>query len=75
MSGLIAPVTISATYPGTGDNSSGGNVVFDPKKYKERASLLLLNGVVYTAWASHCDSAPYTGWIIGYEETTFTTRD
>ena len=35
-----------------------------------RASLLLLNGVVYTAWSSHCDFRPYTGWIIGYDEKT-----
>jgi hypothetical protein len=66
----LSPVTISATYPGTGANSSGGNVVFDPAQYKERAALLLLNGVIYTAWASHCDDTPYTGWIIGYDETT-----
>jgi hypothetical protein len=66
----LAPATISATYPGTGDNSSGGNVIFDPAQYKERASLLLLNGILYTAWASHCDFRPYTGWIIGYDETT-----
>jgi len=64
------PVTIQATYPGTGDNSSGGRVVFDPKQYKERAALLLLNGVIYTSWASHCDFRPYTGWIIGYNETS-----
>jgi hypothetical protein len=66
----LPPVTISATYPGTGDNSSGGQVVFDPAQYKERASLLLLNGIVYTAWASHCDIRPYTGWIIGYDAST-----
>ena len=64
------PVDIAATYPGTGDNSSGGNVVFDPKQYKERAALLLLNGIIYTAWASHCDDRPYTGWIMGYSEAT-----
>ncbi len=64
------PVIVQATYPGTGDNSSGGNVVFDPKQYKERAALLLLNGVVYTSWASHCDFAPYTAWIMGYNQTT-----
>jgi hypothetical protein len=64
------PVDIQATYPGTGDNSSGGNVVFDPAQYKERAALLLLNGVIYTGWASHCDIRPYTGWIIGYSEST-----
>ncbi len=64
------PVTVQATYPGTGANSSGGQVVFDPKQYKERAGLLLLNGVVYTSWASHCDFNPYTAWIMGYNQTT-----
>ena len=64
------PILVQATYPGTGANSSGGQVVFDAKQYKERAALLLLNGVIYTSWASHCDFNPYTGWIIGYKETT-----
>jgi hypothetical protein len=64
------PVTVVASYPGTGQNSSGGEVIFDPKQYKERAALLLLNGVIYTSWASHCDDQPYTGWIMGYNQTT-----
>jgi hypothetical protein len=64
------PVTVQATYPGTGDNSSGGQVVFDPMQYKERAALLLLNGVIYTSWASHCDHPPYTAWIMGYNQTS-----
>jgi hypothetical protein len=64
------PVTVQATYPGTGSNSSGGQVVFDPKQYKDRAALLLLNGVIYTSWASHCDFNPYTAWIMGYNQMT-----
>jgi hypothetical protein len=64
------PVTVQATYPGTGDNSNGTNVVFDPGQYAERSALLLLNGVIYTGWTSHCDIRPYTGWIIGYSEST-----
>jgi hypothetical protein len=64
------PVEIAAKYPGTGDNSQGGYVIFDPKQYKERAGLLLLDHVLYTSWASHCDDRPYTGWIISYNETT-----
>ena len=67
---VVPPATISATYPGLGDNSDGTNVVFDPAQYKERCGLLLLGGVVYTAWASHCDYSPYTGWILGYDERT-----
>jgi len=66
---FAGPVSVQATYPGTGDNSNGTNVIFDPSQYKERAALLLLNGVIYTAWASHCDYRPYTGWIIGYNES------
>ena len=64
------PVDVQATYPGTGDNSSGGNVVFDPKQYKERTGLLVMNGVVYTSWASHCDDHPYTSWTMTYNGAT-----
>ena len=32
--------------------------------------MLLLNGIVYTSWASHYDNRPYTGWIIGYDAST-----
>ena len=64
------PVEVQATFPGTGANSSNGNVIFDPAQYKERAGLTLSNGMVYTTWASHCDAYPYTGWIIGYDATT-----
>jgi hypothetical protein len=60
-----SPTTIQATFPMT-----SGTTTFDPKQYKERAALLLLNGVIYTTWASHCDDGPYTGWIMGYNETT-----
>jgi len=61
---------VQATFPGTGDGTDGTNVIFDPKQYKERAALLLMNGVVYTAWASHCDARPYTGWIMSYNADT-----
>ena len=64
------PVDIHAQYPGHGDNSQNGNVVFDPGQYKERASLLLVGNTVYLAWASHCDFRPYTGWIMGYNSQT-----
>jgi outer membrane protein assembly factor BamB len=64
------PVDIHATYPGSGATSHGGTDVFDPKQYEERAALLLLNGVVYTSWASHCDIDPYNGWVIGYNAQT-----
>lgn len=59
------PVTVQASYPGNGSANS-----FDAKQYKDRPGLLLLNGVVYTSFGSHCDSEPYAGWSIGYNEKT-----
>jgi hypothetical protein len=67
---LGGPTEIAAKYSGTGDNSDGTNVNFDPGQYKERAGLLLMNGIIYTGWASHCDIRPYTGWIIAYSSST-----
>ncbi|MGA9509431.1 MAG: pyrrolo-quinoline quinone [Candidatus Sulfotelmatobacter sp.] len=64
------PVEIRATFPGSGAVSRNGTEIFDPKQYEERAALLLLNGVVYTSWASHCDIDPYNGWVIGYSAET-----
>jgi hypothetical protein len=66
------PIEIQATYPGTGSEGQNGTLVFDAKQHKERAALLLLNGIVYTSWSSHCDIGPYTGWTIGYDELTLT---
>src|SRR5258708_1026971 len=62
------PMEVQATYPGSGSGSVGGVQTFDPKLYKERAGLLLWNGIVYTSWASHCDFFSYTAWVIGYNE-------
>jgi hypothetical protein len=64
------PTHINATYPGTGDDSVNGRVIFYPGQYAERAGLLEWNGAIYTAWTSHCDSRPYTGWIISYDAAT-----
>jgi hypothetical protein len=58
---LNSPTTIQATFSGQ---------TFDPEQYEERSSLLLLNGVIYMGWTSHCDDTPYTGWVMGYSEST-----
>jgi hypothetical protein len=64
------PQAIAAKYPGAGANSSGGNVVFDPRKYKERPGLLQINGTIYTTWSSHCDAGPYTAWVMAFSADT-----
>jgi uncharacterized protein (TIGR03437 family) len=63
-----SPVEIQAAVPGIGDG--GSTVAFVPQSYKQRAALLLANGLVYTAWSSECDHGLYHGWIIGYRTDT-----
>ena len=65
-----SPSEIQATYPGTGLFSNKGVQTFVPGQYAERVGLLLLNGAIYMGWTSHCDQAPYTGWLMGYSEQT-----
>jgi len=64
------PVEIQATYPGSGDGSQNGQVIFAPGQYAERSGLLELGGVIYIAFTSHCDFRPYTGWVMGYNAAT-----
>jgi hypothetical protein len=63
---VIDPVEIQASVI----NDSGHTVTFNPRYYKERAALTLVNGVLYTAWASHCDITPSNGWVIGYDPSS-----
>jgi hypothetical protein len=66
-----SPVVIQASVTGTGDGTDGfGHVPFNPLTENQRAGLLLLNGAVYIAWASHGDNPPYHGWVIGYNAQT-----
>jgi hypothetical protein len=64
------PVEIQATYPGTGDGSQNGQVIFAPGQFAERAGLLEVGGSIYIAFTSHCDFRPYTGWVMGYNALT-----
>jgi hypothetical protein len=63
---LNGPIDISASFPVSGTATSS----FDAKSYEERAALLLSNGTIYTSWTSHCDNAPYGGWIISYAQSS-----
>ena len=70
---LNGHVQVSASAAGLGDGNVNGIVSFDGPATggrfhaNDRPGLLLLNGVVYTAYAHNSDSFPYHGWIIGYK--------
>ena len=63
-----SPQVIQASVPGTGDG--GTTVTFNPVTENQRSALSLSQGVLYIAWASYCDTPPYHGWVLAYNETT-----
>ena len=64
------PMPIRASIAGTGAGSNNGQIAFDPTLELQRSGLILVNGVVYIAWASYQDFGNYHGWIIGYDAST-----
>ncbi len=65
------PTTITATFPGTGGNSSGGTVTFLTKAQQERAALLESNGTIYTSWSGYDgDCGNYSAWVISFSADT-----
>lgn len=48
---------------GTAENVPG--VTFDAKQQLQRPGLLMMHGVIYAGFGSHCDKTPYTGWLVG----------
>ena len=55
------PVALS-TGSGFADNAA---VTFFPRTQQQRPGLLLMNGIVYAAFGSHCDTQPFQGWVFG----------
>jgi Abnormal spindle-like microcephaly-assoc'd, ASPM-SPD-2-Hydin len=45
--------------------SNDPNVPFNAEHQQQRPGLLLMGGVVYAAFGSHCDGGPYRGWVVG----------
>jgi len=61
------PTNITATFPGTGGNSTGGTVTFLTKAQQERAALLESNGTIYTSWSGYDgDCGNYSAWVISF---------
>ena len=53
-----------------GHSSNDPTRTFDAETAGQRAGLLLLDGVVYVGFASHCDYGQYVGYIAGVKTTT-----
>jgi hypothetical protein len=64
----LTPAIVSASVPGMGPADT-----FNPQFERNRAGLLLLNGIIYTCWASFNDNPPFSGWIIAYNENNLAT--
>ena len=68
------PVVIAGSVSGTGDESVNGIVTFDPHQVYNKSALLLLNGVIYVSFGSHCDYSPWHGWVFAYDENSFAQK-
>ena len=59
----------------SGAEMPGSPVVINPTGFiplaqKQRASLLLTNGVIYSSWSGHCDQGTYHGWVMAHDAKT-----
>jgi hypothetical protein len=63
----LAPTSVTTP---TSQDGQFGTAQFDPLWNNQRSALLLVNGQVYVAWASHCDYGIYRGWLMAFDETT-----
>jgi hypothetical protein len=65
-----SPVVIAGQVAGNGYDSVSGVVTFTGWHQNNRAALLLLNGVVYVAFAALEDIDFYHGWVFGYDQNS-----
>ncbi len=64
-------ITLKKRIVGSPTNDS--HISFDAVQQGQRPGLLLMNGWVYAAFASHCDHEPYAGYVAGVQISTHNT--
>ncbi len=64
------PVLINPTFAGSSWDAKNGVTPFNPLREHMRSAMVLYNGVVYLSYASHSDTTPYHGEILGYNAST-----
>jgi hypothetical protein len=55
-------------------DAENGRVIFSAMQHMQRPALLLMDGLLYIAFGSHGDFAPYHGWVFAYEAATLKQR-
>lgn len=61
-----SPVTVSASIPGRGVDSTNGVVSFSAVQENQRPAMTLAGGKLYVAYGSFADTDPYHGWVLGF---------
>jgi hypothetical protein len=69
----IATGAITYKHRIVGSPANDPGITFNPKYEGQRPGLLLMNGWVYAAFASHCDVQPYVGFVAGWNLSTKAT--
>ncbi len=65
------PFSVGTGYGGEAVNLGGqSRVYFNAQREMNRPGLVLLNGRIYIAFASHGDNGPYHGWLLAYDKVT-----
>jgi hypothetical protein len=55
----FSPVSVTASVPGTGVDSSNGVVRFNPSGHMNRPAMTLASGILYVSFGSYGDTDPY----------------
>jgi hypothetical protein len=59
---------ITANVAGDAPDSKDGRVEFNPQTANQRMGLALNDGVIYVGFAAYCDTGPYHGWLMAYDQ-------